>query len=202
MLDGRLRGVIDPPLNEVGRGLHAIGITANAVTLLGLALGFAAFPFLLAGAYGWALLFVGLNRLADGLDGAVARAAGGGSDFGGYLDILADFVFYGGFVLFYGLGRPDEMGWALLLLASFYASGASFLGFAIIAAKRGIETRSQGHKAIYYAAGLAEGAETILAFVLLCLFPGWMGWIAGGFAALCLITGLARSWLAARLFTG
>jgi hypothetical protein len=88
------------------------------------------------------------SRLADGLDGAVARARGK-SDFGGYLDIVCDFAFYGAIPLGFVLLDPAANGAAgAFLLAAFYVNGATFLGYAILAAKRGMETRSRGEKSL------------------------------------------------------
>jgi phosphatidylglycerophosphate synthase len=58
-----------------------------------------------------------LNRALDGLDGAVARASGGGSDLGGLLDFLADFVVYGGFVVGVAIAEPDARVARTVLLA-------------------------------------------------------------------------------------
>jgi phosphatidylglycerophosphate synthase len=50
-----------------------------------------------------ALALIIISRIGDGLDGSVARASAR-TDFGGYLDITLDFVFYGaiplGFVMY------------------------------------------------------------------------------------------------------
>ena len=94
MLDAMMRPLIDPVLNRQGRRLARAGISADAVTLAGLALGLAAAALIALGQPGWALLPLLLGRLADGLDGAVARATHT-SDFGGYLDIVSDFLVYG-----------------------------------------------------------------------------------------------------------
>src|SRR5215468_1618654 len=105
MLDAALRRLIDPPLDRAGRRLAAAGLSADATTLAGFAVGLAALPLLAAGAYGWALAAILANRLADGLDGAVARARGP-SDFGGYLDIVCDFLFYAAVVFGFVLAAP------------------------------------------------------------------------------------------------
>jgi phosphatidylglycerophosphate synthase len=201
MLDGRMRRVIDPPLNRGGRWLAARGATANAVTLVGLGLGLLAAALVAAGLSG---LMVALpllaSRLADGLDGAVARARGK-SDFGGYLDIVCDFVFYGAIPLAFVLRDPGANGAAgAFLLASFYANGASFLGYAILAARRGMETATRGEKSLYFTAGLLEGTETILFFLVIVLWPGLFVPAAWVFGALCLVTALARVVLAWRTF--
>ena len=121
MLDGMMRGVIDAPLNRGGRWLAARGASANAVTLAGLALGLvaAALIWRLAGRGLLVALVLLASRLADGLDGAVARARGK-TDFGGYLDIVCDFAFYGAIPLAFVLRDPAANGVAgAFLLFSF-----------------------------------------------------------------------------------
>jgi phosphatidylglycerophosphate synthase len=188
MLDALVRRHVDPPLNRAGRWLAARGASADAVTLAGLILGLIAAATIAAGAPGWALLPLLASRLADGLDGAVARATRR-SDFGGYFDITADFLFYGAVPLGFVLLDPaaNAVAGAVLLLA-FYFNGASFLGFAILAEKRGLETRAQGLKNLYYSGGLLEGSETIGFFVAICIWPGTFAWLALGFAALTFLT--------------
>jgi phosphatidylglycerophosphate synthase len=203
MLDGMMREVIDAPLNRGGRWLAARGASADAVTLVGLALGLAAAGLLWAG---WSGLMVALvllaSRLADGLDGAVARAKGK-SDFGGYLDIVCDFAFYGAIPLAFVLRDPVANGAAgAFLLFSFYVNAATFLGYSILAERRGMETTSRGEKSLYFTAGLMEGTETILAFLLIALWPGLFPFVAWVFGGLCLVTAAARVVLARRVFGG
>ncbi|MBL4927947.1 CDP-alcohol phosphatidyltransferase family protein [Fuscibacter oryzae] len=200
MLDSHLRPLIDPMLNRAGKVLSGVGVTANSVTLAGLGLGLAAAAMLAFGLPGGlALLPLLLGRVLDGLDGAVARVTGR-TDFGGYLDITCDFAFYGAIPLAFALRDPGNAVVAAFLLATFYLNGASFLGFAIMAEKRGITTTVQGQKSLYYSAGLLEGAETILFFVALCLWPDAFRPMALVFGALCLVTTGARVMLARRIF--
>lgn len=196
-----MRGVIDAPLNQSGRWLAARGTSANAVTLAGLALGLAAAGMIWAGWSGLGVAVVLLaSRLADGLDGAVARARGK-TDFGGYLDIVCDFAFYGAVPLAFVLLDPGANGVAgAFLLFSFYVNAATFLGYAILAEKHGFQTRSRGEKSLYFTAGLMEGTETIVVFVVLALWPGAFVPVAWVFGGLCLVTALARVLLAARTF--
>ena len=201
MLDGMMREVIDAPLNGGGRWLAARGASANAVTLVGLALGLTSAGMIWAGWSGLAVALVLLaSRLADGLDGAVARARGK-TDFGGYLDIVCDFAFYGAVPLAFVLHDPAANGVAgAFLLFSFYVNAATFLGYAILAEKHGLESRSRGEKSLYFTAGLMEGTETILAFLALALWPALFPALALVFGALCLVTAGARVALAARTF--
>lgn len=200
MFDARLRSLIDPPLNAVGRVLARRGIGANAVTLAGLVPALGAAFAIAHGHFVVGLVLILLNRLLDGLDGAVARA-GAITDFGGYLDTLADYVFYVAIPLAFGLASPANTVAAMVLIASFTLTCASFLVFAAIAAKRGEESTKHGAKSFFYSTGLAEGAETIAVFIAMCLWPAQFPAIAIGFAALCLLTVVQRSLLARRTFT-
>lgn len=146
------------------------------------------------------LLLLLASRLADGLDGAVARATAK-TDFGGFLDVVCDFVFYAAIPLAFVLHDPATNGAAgAFLLLSFCVNGATFLGYAILAARRGMETRSRGEKSLYFTAGLLEGSETIGFFVLIVLWPGIFVLAAWLFGLLCLVTALARVLLARQSF--
>ena len=200
MLDIAARRLIDPSLNRMGRALAGQGIAANAVTLVGLALGLLA-ALLIGLNHSWlALLPLLACRLADGLDGAVARATQR-TDFGGFLDIAADFLFYGAIPLGFVWVNPALNGVAgAFLLTSFYFNGASFLGYAIIAEKRGMQTQAQGLKSLYFSNGLLEGTETILFFVALCLWPAHFSTLAWVFGAACFATGTLRIYGASQTF--
>src|SRR5205814_610363 len=110
------------------------------------------------------------NRLADGLDGPVARLTGA-TDRGAFLDIALDFLVYAAVPLAFAWRAPANALPAAFLLASFVANGSAFLAFSTIAARRGLTSESQGKKSIYYLAGLAEGFETIVFMVAVCLHP-------------------------------
>ena len=200
MLDATLRPLIDPSLNRLGRSLARRGLSADAMTVIGLGLGLLAAALIVVEWSGLALIPLLAGRVADGLDGAVARATRT-TDFGGYLDIVADFAFYGAIPLAFVLQNPALNGAAgAFLLASFYVNGTSFLGFAILAEKRGMETQAQGVKSLYYSNGILEGTETIVFFVLLCLFPAYFNVMAWLFGTLCLATAILRVRTAYRLF--
>ncbi len=192
MFDSRLRPLIDPPLNLIASALGRTPITANAVSILGLGLAGLALMSIAMGWFALALTLIVANRLMDGLDGAVARVRGS-TELGGYYDIVFDFLFYGAVPLGFALYDPAANALpAAVLLAAFYANGATFLGFSAIAAKLGLSTDVQGKKSIYYFAGIAEGAETIAVFIAFCLLPDWFYAIAYGFAALCFASAATR----------
>jgi phosphatidylglycerophosphate synthase len=191
MLDARLRRMIDPPLDRLAAGLEG-GLGANAVTTLGLAIGLLAVIALASQAFVAALILILINRLFDGLDGALARRKGP-SDLGGFLDITFDFIFYSAVPFGFALADPAANGLAAaFLIFSFVGTGSSFLAFAVMAAKRGLSTELRGRKSIYYLGGLTEGSETIAAFVLACLLPAHFPLIALVFGVLCWITTATR----------
>ncbi len=201
MFDAALRRLIDPPLNAAGRRIAAAGISADALTFAGFGCGLAAAVAVAFQEFGVAVAFVAANRLADGLDGAVARATAR-TDKGGYLDIVLDFFFYGAFPFAFALAQPaDNALPAAALLLSFYMNGAAFLGFAVMAERRGLSTAAQGVKSLYYLGGLAEGAETIAVFIAMCLVPAWFPMLAYGFAAVCAVSAVSRLLLVARLLS-
>lgn len=201
MLDGVARGWIEPILNRCGRALAARGWTADGVTLVGLGLGLLAAALLALGAAGWiALIPLLASRVADGLDGAVARATQK-TDFGGYLDIACDFLFYAAVPMAFVLRNPDANAVAgAFVLMSFYVNGTTFLGYAVLAEKKGMQTAQRGEKSLYFTAGLLEGTETIAFFAVLCFWPTAFAPLAWVFGALCFVTAAARVWLAWQVF--
>ena len=191
MFDARLRRVVDPAANALATCLARVRLSADAVTAGGFILGVAAWACLAFEWYVPALAFIVANRIADGLDGALARR-NGPTDLGGFLDIVLDFVFYAGVPFFFAVGRPEFALPAAFLVFAFVGTGSSFLAFAAIAAKRGLATEARGRKAIYYLGGLTEGAETIALFVLICLWPDGFAMCAWIFGGICFLTTALR----------
>jgi phosphatidylglycerophosphate synthase len=201
MLDAPLRRLLDPALDRAGKAVARLGLSATAVTVGGFLVGVGAWGALAAGAHGLAAALILVNRLADGLDGAVARQTGV-TDLGGYLDIVLDFIFYAGVPFFFAVGRPADALSAAFLAFSFVGTGGSFLAFAALAARRGLTTSVRGRKSIYYLGGLTEGTETIALFVLVCLFPGRFALFAWVFGGLCWLTTATRVAAAVGAFRG
>lgn len=187
-------------LHPLALALHRRDVTADSISLAGFGLGLLAVPALALGWFGLALALILLNRLADGLDGAVARM-GAPTDRGAFLDIALDFVFYAVVPLGFALADPAANALpAAVLIAAFVGTGSSFLAFAVIAAKRGMRAEDYPSKGIFYLGGLTEGFETIALFVAMCLWPALFAPLAYVFAAACALTTLTRWWQGWRAF--
>lgn len=201
MLDGWARSRIDPLLDRLGGRMARRGVSADMVTLAACGLGLAAAAAIAAGSTAAGLVLILASRLGDGLDGAVAKV-NGRTDLGGFLDIVLDFIFYGAVPLGFVVADPEANALAgAVLIFSFYVNGSSFLAYAAIAARRGIDPSPRGEKSLLFTTGLAEATETLAVFAAFCLWPDWFAAIAYGFAAICLYTALSRILLAARSFT-
>ncbi|MCC5950213.1 MAG: CDP-alcohol phosphatidyltransferase family protein [Nitriliruptoraceae bacterium] len=200
MLDLAVRRRLGPVLDRLADPLVRVGVTPLALTVVGLVLGLAAAT---AAAFTWWWAALGLwlvSRLADGLDGPVARRGGRVSAFGGWADLMADFTVYGAFVVGCAIGQPDARVALLVLLATYYVNGSSLLAYSAAADARGVarpDTRT-----FHFTRSLAEGTETIVVHSLLVLVPSAMAPIAWGFSALVLATIIQRVALARRTLRG
>jgi phosphatidylglycerophosphate synthase len=198
VLDSAIRPYIDPPLHAGGAALAGMGVRPEWVTLAGFAAGLSAAAAIGLQEYGAALALWIANRLADGLDGHVARATAP-SDRGGYLDIVCDFLVYAALPCGFAVADPENALPAAFLLLSFVGTGTTFLAFAALAAKRGLANRREPNKSIYYLGGLTEGTETVIFFLLVCLWPGSFAPMAWIFASMCAVTAVARGFAGWRL---
>ncbi|MBA5762615.1 CDP-alcohol phosphatidyltransferase family protein [Vibrio sp. 404] len=194
MLDKFSIKIIRTPLTKAASILCARGVTANQTTLLGFIIGCMSLPALALEQYPLALCFIVINRICDGLDGAIARIRGI-TDAGGFLDISLDFLFYSLVPFGFVLANPEQNAVAgAFLIFAFIGTGSSFLAFAVMAGKRGIENPVYKNKSLYYMSGLTEGTETIACFVLFCLLPQHFSLIAYVYGAACWFTTSTRIW--------
>jgi phosphatidylglycerophosphate synthase len=192
MLDPFMSRLVKPLLNIPARLLARANVSPDHVTAAGFFIGLAGCFMIAAGWYKAALAFILANRIMDGLDGALARQKKA-SDAGAFLDICLDFVFYSLVVAGFAFADPRANALAaVVLISAFAGTGTSFLAFAVIAAKHRMENVVYPKKSFYYLGGLTEGTETILFFILFCLFPAWFPLLAGIFAGLCVLTTIAR----------
>ena len=194
MLDKHIIPYIKKPLEFGANLLIQCNITANQITIIGFMIGILTVPALWFEHYILSLIFIIINRICDGLDGAIARQSKI-TEAGGFLDISLDFLFYALVPFGFILANSDQNAIAgALLIVSFVGTGSSFLAFASMAAKLGIENPTYQNKSLYYIAGITEGTETIALFIICCLWPQHFVIYALVFAALCFITTANRIW--------
>ena len=192
MFDRPAQALIRPALQALAGVLVRRGVGADQVSWAGFALGLAAAACvaLQQPLAGLALLLA--SRLADGLDGAVARLTRP-TDRGAFLDITLDFLFYASIPLAFALADPAANALAAaVLLAAFIGTGSSFLAFAVLAERRGLKSLAYPDKGLYYLGGLTEAGETLACFAAMCLWPAAFVPLALSFAALCGLTTVAR----------
>lgn len=196
MIDRQIRQATGPALDRAGRYLARLGVAPLGLTEAGWVFGVGA--CVAAGERWWSAALVGwlANRACDGLDGPVARAVGP-TERGGFLDIVADFSVYSGFVVGVGIGEPAARLACLALLLAYYSSGAALLALSSLLEKRRVATEDE--RALRFAGGLAEGAEIIVVCVLFCLVPGDAEGIAWGFTAALAVTAGQRIVAGARM---
>ena len=180
------------PLLALAHAAVALRLKADTLTLTGFAFGIGAALAIACGLPLWGLLLLLCSRLLDGLDGAVARL-GTATDRGAFLDITLDFLFYASIPLAFALADPAANALAAaVLLAAFMGTASSFLAFAVLAERRGLKSEAYPNKGLYYLGGLTEASETLICFVLMCLWPAHFAAFALAFAALCGLTILGR----------
>ena len=192
MLDKYITPVIKPVLMPVVMLIDKCGATPNGVSVFGFMLGMLALPLLAFAQYEAALIVIVLNRIIDGVDGALARYQSSSSSAGGFLDICLDFIFYAAVVLGFALASEQNTLAASVLLFVFIGTGSSFLAFAISAEKHQLTKPQFKYKSFYFLNGLTEGTETIAFFVAFCLWPQYFPWLAYAFAVLGGITVFTR----------
>ena len=195
MLDTTLRPRIDPYLNQLADQLGKIGIGPNQITIYGFVVGVIGCIAIGLQSYYFGLFLILLNRLADGLDGAVARynqkESGEKKPFGAYLDIILDMILFGTFVFMFTLGQPEQTAAAAFLLFSFIGLFATSLGGYMVGLK------GEGtDKPFYHPNRLVEGTEMIVFMTITCLYVEYFSAIAVLFGVFCWITTISRIWFA------
>lgn len=201
MFDSRVRRILDAPLARTAAVVDRSWVSPDRLTLAGLVVGLGSAAAAAAQLWLLALILWLLSRLADGLDGPLARRrrdrrppSGEPSQAGGFLDITADFIVYGSTVFGVAVGVTASYGapwWPfLLVLLAYYVNGTAFLAFSSIAERTG-RTIDDG-RSLSFLGGLAEGTETIVVHSVWLLLP-WVAWqVAVGWALVVGVSAVQR----------
>jgi len=151
-------------------------ISPNAVSILAFMFGMASAAAAYRQSLGIAVALWGINRVLDGLDGSMARTHGSQSDFGGYLDILLDFVVYAAIPVALALGSPSSglRTATVWLLAAFFVNTASWMYLSAVLERRAVGAAARGElTTITMPPGIIAGTETVLFYSAFLLFPKW-----------------------------
>ncbi|MBA4116387.1 MAG: CDP-alcohol phosphatidyltransferase family protein [Rubrobacter sp.] len=192
MLDEELREGAKPLYKLTTRVLAERGVTGNTLTGVGLGIGALCLVAIAFGLNTVALILWLLNRLLDGLDGEVARLRGESSKFGAFVDIVADFFVYGGFLVALAIQHPDARLALVALFFAYYLNGTVFLALSGILER--LKREQLTERGLHFRRSLAEGFETILVGTLFLLLPGYVSTIAWVFAAMVFISSAQRMW--------
>jgi phosphatidylglycerophosphate synthase len=198
MFDEPARVVFPRLARPIVAALARAGMTPNQVSVVAAILGLAAAGCVATGYTLTGLVVWVVSRVADGLDGALARATGAKSAFGGYLDITLDMVAYSAMVVGFAIANPQHgLAWACIL-AGYVVAITTTLALSNAAAEAG-RTVSATNRTFQFTRGLAEAGETTIVYVLWGLFPQWMGVLAWVWVGMLAVTGVQRSYLAWRV---
>lgn len=174
-------------ISQAAKQLHKLGITANMISIIGFIIGLLAINFLAMSNFVAALICILLNRLCDALDGALARHTKI-TEFGIFLDATLDYVFYAGLIFGFALANPYENAVvATFLLFAFTSSACAMLAYAIVAYKNNARQKLEIAKSPFYLGGFAQGFETFVGMILLCIIPFCFMPIAIILGVLCFI---------------
>ncbi|MEX1020333.1 MAG: CDP-alcohol phosphatidyltransferase family protein [Litorilinea sp.] len=192
MRDAALRSQKDRLMTPFARRAF-VRVHPNLISVVAMAVGLAA-----AWAVTQELYWLGLglwwgNRILDGLDGLVARLHHKQSDFGGYLDLLLDFVVYLAVPVAFVLAQPTGVHlWALVaLVGSYVLNTISWTVLAAILEKRQLQSSARA-TTIEMPVGIVEGAETIVLYTVFFLIPWAVGILFWLMAALVMATVVQR----------
>ena len=196
MLDGPLRPVKDRLLAPMTRGpLAAVPPLALSMLALAAAIGAAVAAWQQLAIVAVALWL--LSRLADGLDGPVARHQGTATDRGGLVDIVFDTVGYAIIPIGVAAGIDTRAVWitVAVLLATFYVNAVSWTYLAALLEKRTAGAAATGATtSTIMPRGLVEGTETIVFFTVA------LAWSSGAVATLAVMAGAVTVTIVERMW--
>lgn len=192
MLDSKARKVFGGLANGVGTTLGRMGVTADAVTTLGLVLtGIAAWAVATGRPVlgGWILV---VGSILDFVDGAIARATGSTRPFGAFLDSVSDRVsdaaITGAIAYAAFTGTVEWPTFAEPWANYVGANAIILLGLSMLVSYQRAKAESLGFTAHV---GIAERAERLIALMFGLVF-GWVGWIVPVLAAVTGFTAVQR----------
>ncbi len=175
MLDSIARPLKNRVLHPVSSRL-ATRVHPHAITLGSWLFGLLAAFAVSQGRFDLGFLGWTLNRILDGLDGAVARAGARQTDIGGYLDIIADFTVYAAIPIGIAIHFAAADLWVAtsVMLAAFYVNSASWMYLAALLEKRSAGVAETDEEtSITMPDALVGGTETLLLYSAVLAVPAF-----------------------------
>jgi phosphatidylglycerophosphate synthase len=198
MIDEPFRERIQPLLTPVVNVLARSGVTPNHVTILSFVVALAA---ALVIALDHPVVGIGVwlvSRVGDAVDGALARAAGATTPFGGFLDITLDMTAYSAIVAAFAWVYPQYAALWTLVLVGYVVAITTTLALSDAA---GVLQRrvSATDRTFQFTRAIAEGGETNVMYVVWALWPEYLSWWLTLWIAALAATGVQRTRLAWRV---
>ena len=198
MFDDVLRRLKDRLLAPVA---HLLGahVAPNMVTVIAFVVGMAAACAAARSLTGWSVGLWLANRVLDGFDGTQARVHEMQSDFGGYLDILLDFIVYAAIPLALSVANPTLAFAGAVLQATFFVNAASWMYLAAVLERRQAGAATTGElTTVTMPPGVVAGTETIILFTLMLAWPAARSTLFWTMSALVGVNVVQRLWWARR----
>ena len=174
-----------------------VKLDPDLVTFIGFLFGIGSAGFVLVGQNFFGLIFWGVNRVIDGLDGEIARfrstESNASSEAGGYLDITLDFVIYAAIPIAFGFAVDEKQLWMIIafLLASFYLNTITWTYLAALIEKaksNDVDLKTS----INMPSGIIEGAETIFFYSAFFIFFNHLKILMAALGILVTLTAFIR----------
>lgn len=198
MFDDAVRARFGRVATPVARALAGWGVSPTQVTCAGFALAVSG-AAAIATHHPWVGLALWLvSRIADGLDGALARASHRQSAFGGYLDITLDMAAYSLMVLAFALVHPTHGVLWSVVLAGYVVNITTTLALAAAAADAR-HVVAHGNRSFQFTRGLAESGEASVVYVLWTVVPTAIPLVGWTWCLLLGLTASQRTWCAWRM---
>ena len=192
MLDEELRKGAKPLYELPANLLAQRDVTGNAISGVSLGIGALCLVAIGFGLDILALVLWLLNRFLDGLDGEVARIRKETSELGAFIDIVADFFMYGGFLVALSIQHPGARLALVMLFFAYYLNGSVFLALSGVLERLKKERLTE--RGLHFRRSLTEGFETIVAGVLFLVLPDYVSPIAWVFAGMVFVSTAQRLW--------
>jgi phosphatidylglycerophosphate synthase len=186
MLDAAVHRLLASPLDRLAASFQRAGIGPNTITFFGFVFGLMAAAAVGAALYLLALFFLTLNRLADLLDGALARRANA-TALGAFLDVSLGYIVYGIVAFAFVLSRQQYGLAGTFLILGLLADGVTAMGVRAFQVPALPKTGSLPRSLV-----ITEQTETYILFVVVLLVPWTFAFLPFLYGVLCFITAGAR----------